>query len=351
MVDVPPAWKGVNLKFERSSKIIHRGTGAYITTPLLIPSFSSKTFGYRTDTKSELDRIIQYTSEFITRSYLISTFDIYHEMIPSFDNLPFNVEIMFLDSGGYECSWNQDYSSVSSSKPITTEWQYHQHQEIVRSWPIDLPSVIVNYDHPTQRISIKKQVEQANQLFDQCREHLHLFLIKPEDTSDMTLKQVIEKICDNPKILSSFDLVGLTEKELGDTMLSRMESIAKIRVALDNTGLNIPLHIFGALDPISVLLYYTSGAEIFDGLTWLRYAYSNNQCIYINNHSTTEFGLHANDTETKLRILADNIYVLEELELKMRNFAKSKNYKIFAPHDELVYEAEEALIKQLGGIL
>lgn len=335
--------------FERSSKITHHGTGLSITTPLLIPSFSNKAFGYNTNVKSELDQIVQYTSEFLTRSCLVSSFDIYHGLLPSADNLPFNVELLFIDSGGYECSWDQDYSSVVGCKPIASDWQFHQHQEIIKKWPKDLPSVVVNYDHPRQRVTIDQQVKKATQLFDKCRDHLHLFLIKPENSTDITLDNVINKICDNPTILSAFDIIGITEKEIGNTMHSRMHNIIKIRKALDYTGLDLPIHVFGALDPISVLLYYISGAEIFDGLTWLRYAYSNSQCIYINNHSTVEFGLDINDKEAKFKILSKNIYALEELELKMRNFYSSKNYEILAPHHKLVYEERETLIKRLGG--
>ncbi len=49
-----------------------------------------------------------------------------------------------------------------------------------------------------------------------------------------------------------------------------MQNIAKLRKALDKAGLNIPLHVFGSLDTVTTPLYFLAGADIFDGLTWLR---------------------------------------------------------------------------------
>jgi hypothetical protein len=45
-----------------------------------------------------------------------------------------------------------------------------------------------------------------------------------------------------------------------------MLNIAKLPLALDQAGMRkIPLHIFGALDPLSSALYFMAGAE-----SWVR---------------------------------------------------------------------------------
>jgi hypothetical protein len=34
---------------------------------------------------------------------------------------------------------------------------------------------------------------------------------------------------------------------------------------LDEAGVKSPIHVFGALDPLTVCLYFVAGAEVFDG--------------------------------------------------------------------------------------
>ena len=54
-----------------------------------------------------------------------------------------------------------------------------------------------------------------------------------------------------------------------------MKNIAQIRRALDGVGLDTPLHVFGSLDTVTTPMYFMAGADIFDGLTWLRFAFYN----------------------------------------------------------------------------
>src|SRR6185312_9373800 len=84
--------------------------------------------------------------------------------------------------------------------------------------------------------------------------------------------------------LSNFDVIGFTEKELGPSTLDRMVFIARLRQELEAAGLDIPIHIFGSLDTISTPLYFLAGADIFDGLTWLRYSYFDGLTLYKHNY-------------------------------------------------------------------
>src|SRR5262249_35869569 len=45
------------------------------------------------------------------------------------------------------------------------------------------------------------------------------------------------------------------------------------RLALDENKMAVPIHVWGGLDPILTPLYFFAGAEIFDGVSWLRYAF------------------------------------------------------------------------------
>jgi len=96
---------------------------------------------------------------------------------------------------------------------------------------------------------------------------LREILLKPETTNQRFLQ--VPAIVENIRALADFDIIGLTEKEVGSSIFDRMQNIATIRLALDKAGMEIPIHVFGSLDTITTPMYFLAGADIFDGLTWL----------------------------------------------------------------------------------
>lgn len=333
----------------RSTKIVHKLSGTTLDTPILVPSFSSKGFARnKKDGISEIGTALKFASEFITRTYLISAYDLYFNHIPAPIDLPLP-ELIFVDSGGYEISWSHDYSAVFHGPPYEEDWNESYHKEVLNNWPNEIPSIIVNYDNPNHRESLSDQIKRARKLFRDYPDQLHLFLIKPETSKQKTLQTVLKSSLADIEQFSPFDIIGVTEKELGNTTLDRMANIAKLRQALDGAQLDIKIHIFGALDPLTVCLYFLSGAEIFDGLTWIRYAYNEGKCIYLHNHGALQYGLHANDKQIKLRAMTDNIYNLETLEYKMRDYITTKNFQKFGPHDSFLEQARDTLATKIKG--
>lgn len=323
----------------RSTKLIHKQTGSILETPLLIPSFSSKGFVKAKKGKSEIGDILQYASEFLTRTCLVSAYDVHYGHIPSPLDLPVTPEIIFIDSGGYEVSWDHDYSAVVKSNPNSNTWSQEMHQKVLDEWPEEIPAVLVSYDHPLHRKPLLSQIKEARGLFRKHPNHLHLFLLKPSTTGQTTLMTVLRELLANIEELSPFDILGVTEKELGSSMLDRMLNIANLRKAMDDAGLEIKIHVFGALDPLTVGLYFISGAEIFDGLTWIRYAYNDGCCVYPHNHGALKYGLHVKDNQVKLRSMTDNIYSLENLEHRLREFLSTQDYDKFSPHHGIIQNA------------
>jgi hypothetical protein len=66
-------------------------------------------------------------------------------------------------------------------------------------------------------------------------------------------------------------VVGVVENELGPGIRSRLRSLARLRRKLDDAGIEMPIHIFGASDPQALALYCLAGADMFDGVNWSRY--------------------------------------------------------------------------------
>ena len=332
----------------KNSTLRHKQSGISLETPILIPSFSSKGFARsKNDQRSEIGKILRASGEFITDAFLVSAYDIYYEHIPRPLDLPFTPEVIFLDSGGYEISTDRDYSSVIDPLPAPELWEVGKWESVVASWPADLPMVAVSYDHYQERAPFAEQVTLARERFAKCPGHLQSFLLKPETGRQETLERVLKNAIANARELGSFDLVGVTEKELGRSMIDRMVQIATLRRAMDEADVKAPLHIFGALDPVSVCLYYVAGAEVFDGLTWIRYAYEDGRCIYTHNLGVLKYGLHVRDDAVRSRALADNCYYLQDLERRMREFKATGNFEKLEPHAKLLSNAHDSLSTKL----
>ncbi len=337
--------------FARSSTIHHRESGISLQTPLLIPSFSSKGFARsKKDGKSEIGKILAASGEFLTEAFLISAYDIFYKNIRPPRELPFTPDLIFLDSGGYEISTDTDYSSVIDPLPAPAAWDLDKLKSVLDAWPEEIPIVIVSYDHHNERKTVGEQIDDARKLFRKYTQHMHLLLLKPETTTQTLLDEALKSAMAHAKELGSFDLVGLTEKELGHSMLERMVQIARLRRAMDEAGVNIPIHIFGSLDPISVCLYYISGAELFDGLTWIRYGYSDDgRCLYTHNLGVLKYGINTSDNHIKSRAMAGNYYYLQDLQRRLREFEATKKWEKLSPHGKLVEDACDSLLTRLKG--
>ena len=330
--------------------ICHKPSGVTLQTPLLVPSFSSKGFAVsKKDKVSEIGKILTASGEFITETFLISAYDVHHGHIPEPADLPYSPELIFLDSGGYEISTDRDYSSVIDPLPAPEPWSQQKLEAILDSWPEEMPAVFTSYDNHAERKPFAEQVACARQLFKTRRNHLHAILLKPETTGQTTLAATLKAARADAEELGSFDIVGVTEKELGKSMLDRMVQIAKLRRSLDEAGVKSPIHVFGALDPLTVCLYFVSGAEIFDGLTWIRYGYHNGCCVYTHNLGVLKYGIHTRDDSVRTRSMRDNIYRLEALQQRLQEFEATNDLEKLRPHDGVVSDALDSLATKLKG--
>jgi hypothetical protein len=127
-----------------------------------------------------------------------------------------------------------------------------------------------------------------------------------------------------------------------------MLTLAKLRMALDQLGIGAPIQVFGALDPISSPLYFLAGAEIFDGLTWLRFAYCGGFCVYQGNYTAIHVGIAPDDDFAVSKMFSDNYATLRDLQLGMQTFAANGDYAQFWPFAEKIEKAEKAMMAQLG---
>lgn len=299
--------------------MFHNGAKLF-QTPLLIPSFSSKGF-------PEVQGIIALMKEFITEAVLVSAYDEHYGHITS-QKLTFPT-VIFLDSGGYEARVEHDLSESYGQAYKPNKWKVIDHRSVIKNWKSNVPTILVSFDSPTRHSRIERQIEGALKLKNDFPQFPHELLIKPQ--SKRNLLEIAETLPRVLKDIGGFAAIGFTEHELDDKIIGRMLKIAQARKILDEAGINIPIHIFGSLDTFSTALYFLSGAEIFDGLTWLRFGFFNGQTIYKHNYGAMKNvnGLLRKTEDLSHSMWKDNYYYLESLREQMRNFLRTDNYGSF----------------------
>jgi hypothetical protein len=291
-------------------------------TPLLVPSFSSKGF-------PEIKKTVKYCSELIEGATLISAYDLHYEKIEP----PFNfASLIFLDSGGYEASRDAELSDFGDKEHFPKPWKQEFYDAQVRAWNPgpSVTSVIVSYDHPEERLPIREQIDRANEMFPAHNESLHEILLKPEEAGKPRLP--IDTIVQNIHRLADFDVIGVTEKELGNSILARMRNLAKLRRALARVDLETPIHVFGSLDTITTPMYFLAGADIFDGLTWLRFSFHEGHTVYKQNYGALKLGIGTPTEVLDGQCWNRNYYYLKEMEGEMRRFLLEGDFTCFRYH-------------------
>src|SRR5699024_2400896 len=170
-----------------------------------------------------------------------------------------------------------DLSEIYGIEYIPKLWNFELYKNTVKKIEPISDIVLVNYDFD-ELLPLFKQVELANNHFYHYPFLISDFLYKPINEGELI---DVEELIENIHMISNFDILGLTEKELGYSVIERCTNIYRIRLALEKANVNIPIHIFGCLDPLNILIYFLCGADIFDGLSWLRFSYSENKPMYI----------------------------------------------------------------------
>ncbi|GAG52583.1 unnamed protein product, partial [marine sediment metagenome] len=219
-----------------------------------------------------------------------SAYDVYYKRSLKNITCP---NAIFLDSGGYECSKRFDISEVYYLKDKPKKWNIKLYGEVlINIWPHNIPTIAICYDYNKKGMSINKQINSAKNFFKGKSYFLSDILLKPEDKKLGIIE--VDSVINQIDSLRDFDVIGFTEKEIGDSVLDRMTNIAKLRIAMGKANMNKPIHIFGSLDPISAPLYFISGADIFDSLTWIRFSYFKGMAIYQNNYAVLKQYLEFN---------------------------------------------------------
>jgi hypothetical protein len=334
--------------------------GAEVETPLLVPGFSSKALGPITLGRAHAKGRIVAASEAhtdmfvraIDEALLVSAYDIHHGLIADaaafvedFARSPYaEPRLLIIDSGWYE----------KSVGPASGQW-YHEvgdaltfakddYLNLVARFDAGVSGLLVSWDDEDEQTYLE-QIEAAQDFFAARQRLGSTLLLKPEHsrlyhdfagTSEAVARR-----------FRSFDVIGVTEKDLGDKVLNRLTTLAQLRDQLDAADVSAPIHVFGGLEPLFTPLYFMAGAEIFDGLAWLRYAFRDGLSFYRDAAPLLDGNIEKRLPVAIARVQLDNLDALVELSRELKvflhndcDFAKLRQGRLLEP----TYQAMESAL-------
>jgi hypothetical protein len=264
------------------SREIALPSGATIRTPLLVPSVSSRGFDVDSVGLSEAAYALDVAQDRLTEALLVSSYDLHHRLLPDVDMLlggdhwstVYAVpQLLVIDSGGYELGPAWDGNEIYREPRAPRDFTRDDYERVLAGLPRNRDVLVVTYDHVAPGTEHPAYEDQAAQALELLGRHPHLMvdaLLKPQFGGGFVDPRAVVPAA---TVLREVHVVGVTEKELGDSIVDRLVAVARLRRLLDDAGVHAPLHVFGALSFVHVGLYFMAGAEVFDGLDWLRYGH------------------------------------------------------------------------------
>ncbi|MBI4965461.1 MAG: hypothetical protein HY913_19445 [Desulfomonile tiedjei] len=294
----------------RNRKIMPYG----IETPILVPSFSSKGF-----TDSDLADIFGKVSDEITECSLISAYDLCYRAIVRRRDI-YASDLLFIDSGGYEKKelYEADGEAYHSTLK-TTAWDPEHYSKVLSELKPRSDLVVVTYDDNEYK-SLTEQITRANGLLEANNNYAVDFLLKPETSGEVIN---LEAVRQHISAIVKFSVLGAVEQELGASLVERCTTILGLRMLLIGQGSEMPIHVFGSLDPLRSVLYFLCGADIFDGLAWLRYSFRSGLGRYMAQAALIDWELTKATKELQTTYRLENLEFLRKLQGDMQRFAST----------------------------
>jgi tRNA-guanine family transglycosylase len=251
----------INFEGEYNTRIseIKLSKGSIIT-PSYIPSITSLNDpGY-------LDKLnLTLNLVFPGRCFMISAYDTYKHVYAEETLLnkliKFNKNTtIYLDSGGYELQGELD-----------PDWDAEKLGSLCKELSVRLIVAFDKIPGPHQATfevlqEIKKNLENTkNNVGKDTLVTLPLHAQHPIEV-DRLAEFAIE-------YSEYYDIVAIPDRGVGVDILSRMKFVRSLRDSMEKEDIYKPIQIFGCSDPVSIILYIATGADIFDGIGWYNSLY------------------------------------------------------------------------------
>ena len=293
--------------------------------PFLIPSFSSKgnLLIHTTQGKYVSDNydLLLALDIRVSRTYLVSAYDVYYGFMPQ-DPLEWpQTEYLFIDSGGYETNDAFELNERNKYNYKVLPWDAEKmetvYQKVITCPKFNNASIILTgFDNTGPFCEQLKAVQLLKSKFPNAT---IIFLIK----LTFPIEDLTKNIAEEHLPLNDIPIIGITEKELGNTVKERLLNLISIKRCLLDCGWTGCIHIFGGLEPSLTKLYYFAGADIFDGLSWQRIRFQNNSSLF----EASEYIVTQTEYENRFWMMIDNLAFLQNLcnDMSTMNGERNKN--------------------------
>ncbi len=309
------------MRDERPHSDIRRIEQVGVRAPLIVPSFSSCGFPH-------VAEIYGAMKDKLFGVCLVSALDIASGYVPA--NVTSDVNLVLVDSGMYEA--RNAIPTQVDNYPSTTNahWSRRDYSNVVGEIEPSANVILVNYDRDE---SIERQISHASQDFSHVPHAASDFLVKPEPPARLVNVAKLAKRADD---LQQFDMVGITAREAGNSVVDRCRTVVMLRDALGDVGLETPIHVFGAINPVEVLTYFLCGADVFDGLNWLRLSFRDVGSLAIDEAAFDDLKSNLCDFDLWVGEWLANLHFLYRLQEALRRYGLNRDL------DELVREMPSA---------
>jgi hypothetical protein len=241
-------------------------------------------------------------------SSLISAYDAYHGYINKEVELS---DIVIIDSGNYE-------KNVLEGLGCSVDWTRDQHSATINSMVPFTQIAIVNYDEPGP---LSEQADSAAEFFKKYPQYATDFLCRPLTTSSPYMD--VASITKNVDLFRGFEVFGVTEQELGPSLIEKCKRLLELRQCLNSQGLEIPIHVFGCFEPMTIVLMSILGGDIFDGLTWARYDMREEMLMAPGLIPFFDQKWSINDSTIRRASASQYLNQMTELMIRLRSYART----------------------------
>ena len=194
----------------------------------------------------------------VNKQYLVSAFDLCQE--DSTDREFFRDALLkaaetgtvvLMDSGNYESYW----------KDARTTWTQNHFHQALGDYPCALAFAFDEQQPPDDFDTHIQLICDRYALDQSFAPGIIIPIIHGNADSLPALCAAVASSC-------GISILAVAERQLGDGVFDRVQTVSAIRKSLDETGQNVGLHLLGTGNPISMALYSLGGADSFDGLEW-----------------------------------------------------------------------------------
>jgi hypothetical protein len=261
--------------------------------------------------------------------------------------------LILMDSGNYEKSRKEDNTWTGKRLRKEDTWTEERFNWVLENVPYTYAFCFDNLDPSSD--PVENALDVISRIEGDHEDFLLPILHAPIDENNIRNHELLPDIFFEYASRKESPFIAVPERELGEGICQKAETVIKIREKLNTLGRYQPIHILGTGNPLSILILAAAGADLFDGLEWCRtvadkktgflfhhqqFDFFKNQTIKNPRYPLIKESLERDDISLTLKMALHNLEFflewMEELQggIKTNNIREMiKDRAVFGTHD------------------